>query len=115
VYILPEDGHRLGPKHVVVVHNKIEHEKHLLRTVVLIKVLMVCQYLKLGMKYYYKIYKNAVLFMMIELDRGCAHRILSYLAVLSVDAYWTPCCINMNWLWCPSSYSYVLAVGGFLL
>jgi hypothetical protein len=28
-----------GPKHVVVVHNKIEHEKHLLRTVVLIKVL----------------------------------------------------------------------------
>jgi hypothetical protein len=29
-----------GPKHVVVVHNKIEHEKHLLRTVVLIKVLM---------------------------------------------------------------------------
>jgi hypothetical protein len=40
VYILPEDGHRSGPKHVVVVHNKIEHEKHLLRTVVLIKVLM---------------------------------------------------------------------------
>jgi hypothetical protein len=39
VYILPEDGHRSGPKHVVVVHNKIEHEKHLLRTVVLIKVL----------------------------------------------------------------------------
>jgi hypothetical protein len=37
VYILPEDGHRSGPKHVVVVHNKIEHEKHLLRTVVLIK------------------------------------------------------------------------------
>jgi hypothetical protein len=33
VYILPEDGHRSGPKHVVV-HNKIEHEKHLLRTVV---------------------------------------------------------------------------------
>jgi hypothetical protein len=29
-----------GPKHVVVVHNKIEHEKHLLRTVVLIKVLV---------------------------------------------------------------------------
>jgi serine/threonine protein kinase len=29
----------IGPKHVVVVHNKIEHEKHLLRTVVLIKVL----------------------------------------------------------------------------
>jgi hypothetical protein len=28
------------PKHVVVVHNKIEHEKHLLRTVVLIKVLV---------------------------------------------------------------------------
>jgi hypothetical protein len=40
VYILPEDGHRSGPKHVVVVHNKIEHEKYLLRTVVLIKVLM---------------------------------------------------------------------------
>jgi hypothetical protein len=40
VYILPEDGHRSGPKHVVVVHNKIEHEKHLLRTVVLIKVLI---------------------------------------------------------------------------
>jgi hypothetical protein len=39
-YILPEDGHRSGPKHVVVVHNKIEHEKHLLRTVVLIKVLV---------------------------------------------------------------------------
>jgi hypothetical protein len=39
VYILPEDGHRSGPKHVVVVHNKIENEKHLLRTVVLIKVL----------------------------------------------------------------------------
>jgi hypothetical protein len=39
VYILPEDGHRSGPKHVVV-HNKIEHEKHLLRTVVLIKVLV---------------------------------------------------------------------------
>jgi hypothetical protein len=33
-------GHRSGPKHVVVVHNKIEHEKHLLRTVVLIKVLL---------------------------------------------------------------------------
>jgi hypothetical protein len=40
VYVLPEDGHRSGPKHVVVVHNKIEHEKHLLRTVVLIKVLV---------------------------------------------------------------------------
>jgi hypothetical protein len=40
VYILPEDGHRSGPKYVVVVHNKIEHEKHLLRTVVLIKVLV---------------------------------------------------------------------------
>jgi hypothetical protein len=40
VYILPEDGHRSGPKHVVVVHNKIEHEKHLLRTVVLFKVLV---------------------------------------------------------------------------
>jgi uridine kinase len=40
LYISPEDGHRSGPKHVVVVHNKIEHEKHLLRTVVLIKVLM---------------------------------------------------------------------------
>jgi hypothetical protein len=26
VHILPEDGHRSGPKHVVVVHNKIEHE-----------------------------------------------------------------------------------------
>jgi hypothetical protein len=26
LYILPEDGHRSGPKHVVVVHNKIEHE-----------------------------------------------------------------------------------------
>jgi hypothetical protein len=38
--VLPEDGHRSGPKHVVVVHNKIEHEKHLLRTVVLIKVLV---------------------------------------------------------------------------
>jgi hypothetical protein len=34
---------------------------------------MVCQYLKLGIKY--KIYKNAVLCMMIELDRGCAHLI----------------------------------------
>jgi hydrogenase maturation factor len=34
------DRHRSGPKHVVVVHNKIEHEKHLLHTVVLIKVLM---------------------------------------------------------------------------
>jgi hypothetical protein len=34
VYILPEDGHRSGPKHVVVVHNKIEHKKYLLRTVV---------------------------------------------------------------------------------
>jgi hypothetical protein len=41
VYILPEDGHRSGPKHVVVVHNKIEHEKHFLRTVVLVKVLVV--------------------------------------------------------------------------
>jgi hypothetical protein len=40
VYILPEDGHRSGPKHIVVVHNKIGHEKHLLRTVVLIKVLV---------------------------------------------------------------------------
>jgi hypothetical protein len=40
VYILPEDGHRSGPKHVVVVHNKIGHEKHLLRTVVLIKALV---------------------------------------------------------------------------
>jgi hypothetical protein len=29
VYILPEDGHRSGPKHVIVVHNKIDHEKHL--------------------------------------------------------------------------------------
>jgi hypothetical protein len=38
VYILPEDGHRSGSKHVVVVHNKIEHEKHLLHTVVLIEV-----------------------------------------------------------------------------
>jgi hypothetical protein len=63
---------------------------------------MVCQYLKLGIKYYYKIYKNAVLFMMIELDRGCAHLIFPYgvlsgcVAALSVDAYWTPCCINMN-------------------
>jgi hypothetical protein len=28
-------------KHVVVVHNKIEHKKYLLRTVVLIKVLVV--------------------------------------------------------------------------
>jgi hypothetical protein len=61
---------------------------------------MVCQYLKLNIKY--KIYKNAVLFMMIELDRGCAHLISPYgvlygcVAVLSVDAYWTPCCINMN-------------------
>jgi hypothetical protein len=45
VYILPEDGHRSGPKHVVVVHNKIEHEKHLLRTVVLIKVLEEILYL----------------------------------------------------------------------
>jgi hypothetical protein len=26
VHILLEDGHRSGPKHVVVVHNKIEHE-----------------------------------------------------------------------------------------
>jgi hypothetical protein len=41
VYILPEDGHRSGPKHVVVVHNKIEHEKkYLLHTVVLIKILV---------------------------------------------------------------------------
>jgi hypothetical protein len=32
--------HRSGPKHVVVVHNKIEYEKHLLCTVVLIKVLV---------------------------------------------------------------------------
>jgi hypothetical protein len=40
VYILPEDGHQSGPKLVVVVHNKIEHEKHLLRTVVLIKILV---------------------------------------------------------------------------
>jgi hypothetical protein len=36
----PEDGHRSGPKHVVVVHSRIEHEEHLLRTVVLIKVLV---------------------------------------------------------------------------
>jgi hypothetical protein len=57
---------------------------------------MVCQYLKLRIKY--KIYKNAVLFMMVELDRGCAHLIFPYgvFAVLSVDVYWTPCCINMN-------------------
>jgi hypothetical protein len=34
MYILPEDGHPSGPKLVVVVQNKIEHEKHLLRTVV---------------------------------------------------------------------------------
>jgi hypothetical protein len=40
--------------------------------------------------------------MMIELDRGCAHLIFPYgvfygcAAVLSVDAYWTPCCINMD-------------------
>jgi hypothetical protein len=40
--------------------------------------------------------------MMIELDRGCAHLIFpygvlyGYVAVLSVDAYWSPCCINMN-------------------
>jgi hypothetical protein len=40
VYILSEDGHRSGQKHVVVVHNKIEHGKHLLRTVVLIEVLV---------------------------------------------------------------------------
>jgi hypothetical protein len=40
VYILPEDGHRSGPKLVVAVHNKIEHKKYLLRTVVLIKVLV---------------------------------------------------------------------------
>jgi hypothetical protein len=40
VYILPEDGHRSGPKHVVVVHNKIKHEKYLLCRVVLIKVLV---------------------------------------------------------------------------
>jgi hypothetical protein len=40
LFILPEDGHRSGPKHVVVVHNKIEHKKYLLRTVVLIKVLV---------------------------------------------------------------------------
>jgi hypothetical protein len=40
VYILPEDGHRSGPKHVVGVHNKIEHKKYLLRAVVLIKVLV---------------------------------------------------------------------------
>jgi hypothetical protein len=26
VHLLPVDGHRSGPKHVVVVHNKIEHE-----------------------------------------------------------------------------------------
>jgi hypothetical protein len=40
VYILPENGHRSGPKHVVVVHNKIEHKKYLLRTVGLIKILV---------------------------------------------------------------------------
>jgi hypothetical protein len=28
LYILPEEGHQSGPKHVVVVHNKIEHEKY---------------------------------------------------------------------------------------
>jgi hypothetical protein len=49
---------------------------------------IVCQYLKLGIKY--KIYKNAVLFMMSDLDRGCAHLIFPYgvlygcVAVLSV-------------------------------
>jgi hypothetical protein len=37
---------------------------------------MVYQYIKLGIKY--KIYKNAVLCMMIELDRGCAHLIYPY-------------------------------------
>jgi hypothetical protein len=41
---------------------------------------MVCQYLKLGIKLgiKYKIYKNAVLCMMIELDRGCAQLIFPY-------------------------------------
>jgi hypothetical protein len=47
VYILPEDGHRSGPKHVVVVHNKIEHKKYLLRMVVLIKVLVVRRFSRL--------------------------------------------------------------------
>jgi hypothetical protein len=40
VHILPEDGHRSGPKHVVVVHKKSSTNKYLLRTVVLIKVLV---------------------------------------------------------------------------
>jgi hypothetical protein len=50
----------------------------------------------------YKIYKNAVLCMMIEPDRGCAHLIFPYgvcmgtLRFFSVDGYWIPCCINMN-------------------
>jgi hypothetical protein len=35
---------------------------------------MVCQYLKLGIK----CIKNAVLFVMIELSRGCAHLISPY-------------------------------------
>jgi hypothetical protein len=40
--------------------------------------------------------------MMIELDIGCAHLIFpcgvlcGCVAVVSVDAYWTPCYINMN-------------------
>jgi hypothetical protein len=36
--------------------------------------------------------------MVVELDRGCAHLIIPYgvFVVLSVDVYWTPCCINMN-------------------
>jgi hypothetical protein len=56
--------------------------------------------LKLGIKY--KIYKNAVLFVIMELSRGCSHLISPYgvlygcVAVLSVDAFWSPCCINVN-------------------
>jgi hypothetical protein len=40
MYILPEDGHRSGPKHVVVCTIKSSTNKYLLRTVVLIKVLV---------------------------------------------------------------------------
>jgi hypothetical protein len=58
---------------------------------------MVCKYLKLGIKY--KIYENAVLCIMVELDRGCAHLIFPYgvlygcVAVLSVDAYYQHECL----------------------
>jgi hypothetical protein len=53
---------------------------------------MVCQYLKLGIKY--KIYKNAVLFMMIEHDRGSSTETLLRTVVLRkalVDTRATGC------------------------